>query len=60
MVELGPGDTLGLGLSAMFSGVAQYTGLDAVPYPAISSPSPSLTRSTRSRSPSKIPYSCDV
>ena len=42
MVELGPGDTLGLGLSAMLSGVAQYTGLDAVPYARDFQPQPFL------------------
>src|SRR5215468_386190 len=33
MVELGPGDTIGVGLTALLYGVRLYTGLDAVPYP---------------------------
>src|SRR5579884_3264591 len=32
MVELGPGDTIGVGLTALLYGVRLYTGLDVVPY----------------------------
>ena len=32
MVELGPGDTIGVGLTALLYGVRLYTGLDILPY----------------------------
>ena len=34
--ELGPGDSLGLGLAALLAGAKGYTGLDIVPYSATS------------------------
>lgn len=38
MAELGPGDTIGLGLAALLSGVGQFIGLDLVPYAQGSDP----------------------
>ena len=32
--ELGPGDSIGIGLAAMLSGASRYVGLDVVPYAA--------------------------
>src|SRR5437773_9707430 len=32
MAELGPGDTIGLGLAALLYGVGEYCGLDLVPF----------------------------
>jgi len=32
IAELGPGDTIGVGLAALLSGVRQYSGLDLVPF----------------------------
>jgi len=32
--ELGPGDSIGIGLAAMLSGASRYIGLDVVPYAA--------------------------
>jgi hypothetical protein len=35
LVELGPGDSIGVGLAAMLTGVEHYTGLDAKPYATV-------------------------
>jgi hypothetical protein len=40
MAELGPGDTIGVGLAALLSGVRSYVGLDLPPYAGSSDPAP--------------------
>ena len=40
IAELGPGDTIGVGLAALLSGAEQYTGLDSVPFAQRFDPAP--------------------
>jgi len=47
IAELGPGDSIGIGLAAMLSGASRYVGLDAVPYAAKANLSALVAEMTR-------------